>query len=102
MQVEGLAHPQSGLDRGPGDRGHFGPSVSIVRLGSYSPSSNEIIDPYSSGGKVILLISEAGTGKSSLVVEFVDRHADEAHIHVGYCDDLLTPQPLGPVWDLAR
>ena len=49
----------------------------------------------SSGGKVILLRGEAGIGKSSLVKKFVDRHADEAHVHVGSCDDLLTPQPLG-------
>ena len=55
-----------------------------------------------SGGKVILLRGEAGIGKSSLVREFVDRHPGEAHVHVGSCDDLLTPQPLGPFWDIAR
>lgn len=56
----------------------------------------------SSGGKVVLLRGEAGIGKSALVGEFVDRHSNAAHVHVGFCDDLLTPQPLGPFWDLAR
>jgi DNA-binding CsgD family transcriptional regulator/tetratricopeptide (TPR) repeat protein len=56
----------------------------------------------SSGGKVVLLRGEAGIGKSSLVHEFVAMHTDEAHIHVGYCDDLFIPQPLSPFWDMAR
>ena len=56
----------------------------------------------SAGGKVVLVRGEAGIGKSSLVREFVEGHADEAHVHFGSCDDLLTPQPLGPFWDIAR
>jgi len=55
-----------------------------------------------SGGKVVLLRGEAGIGKSSLVAEFLRRHADDAHIAVGYCDNLVTPQPLGPFSDFAR
>ena len=56
----------------------------------------------SSGGKVVLIRGEAGIGKSSLVREFTVRHADEAHVLFGACDDLLIPQPLGPFWDMAR
>ncbi len=56
----------------------------------------------SSGGKVLLVRGEAGIGKSTLVDAFVERHADAAHVHIGFCDDLLTPQPLGPFWDMAR
>ena len=56
----------------------------------------------SSGGKVVLVRGEVGIGKSSLVGEFVDDHADEAHVLFGSCDDLSTPQPLGPVWDISR
>jgi DNA-binding CsgD family transcriptional regulator/tetratricopeptide (TPR) repeat protein len=56
----------------------------------------------SSGGKVVLVRGEAGIGKSSLVREFATGHGDEAHVHVGSCDDLLIPQPLGPFWDIAR
>jgi predicted ATPase len=55
-----------------------------------------------SGGKVMLVRGEAGIGKSSLVREFGATHRDQAHVLVGFCDDLLTPQPLGPFWDIAR
>lgn len=55
-----------------------------------------------SGGKVVLVRGEAGVGKSTLVREFLAAHAGEAHVYVGFCDDLLTPQPLGPLWDIAR
>ena len=56
----------------------------------------------SSGGKVVLIRGEAGIGKTSLVKEFVERHCDEAHVLSGSCDDLSTPQPLGPFYDIAR
>ena len=56
----------------------------------------------SSGGKVVLVRGEAGIGKSTLVREFVEAHGDEAHVYFGFCDDLLTPQPLGPFWDISR
>ena len=61
-----------------------------------------LADIGSSGGKVVLIRGEAGIGKSALVREFVDAHADRAHVLFGACDDLLTPQPLGPFWDIAR
>ncbi len=54
------------------------------------------------GGKVVLVRGEAGIGKSSLVREFIRRHADDAHLYFGACDDLLTPQLLGPLRDIAR
>ncbi|MCH7586255.1 MAG: AAA family ATPase [Acidobacteria bacterium] len=56
----------------------------------------------SSGGKVVLVRGEAGIGKSLLVSEFFGGQGDEAHVLFGFCDDLLTPQPLGPFWDIAR
>lgn len=54
------------------------------------------------GGKVVLIRGEAGIGKSALVKEFIRAHTDEAHILFGSCDDLLTPQPFGPFWDISR
>jgi DNA-binding CsgD family transcriptional regulator/tetratricopeptide (TPR) repeat protein len=56
----------------------------------------------SSGGKVVLVRGEVGVGKTSLVKEFVGRHCDEAHVLSGFCDDLTTPRPLGPFYDIAR
>jgi len=56
----------------------------------------------SSGGKVVLVRGEAGIGKSALVRAFTTGHADEAHVLFGSCDDLLTPQPLAPLHDIAH
>ena len=52
-------------------------------------------------GAVALIHGEAGIGKTSLVRAFVERHVDEAFVLTGGCDDLRTPRPLGPVWDMA-
>ena len=56
----------------------------------------------SSGGRVVLVRGEAGIGKSRLAREFIATHSDDSHVLVGWCDDLSTPQPLGPFWDVAR
>ncbi len=55
-----------------------------------------------SGGKVVLIRGEAGIGKSALIREFAERHARDATVVVGFSDNLLTPQPLGPFWDFAH
>ncbi len=55
-----------------------------------------------SGGKVVLIRGEAGIGKSSLVRSFLASVEGSAHVRVGFCDDLHTPQPYGPLWDIAR
>ncbi len=55
-----------------------------------------------SGGRAVLVRGEAGIGKSALIAQFVADTADRAHVLLGACDDLLTPQPLGPIWDVAR
>ena len=54
-----------------------------------------------SGGKIVLIRGEAGIGKTSLVNSFIDGVRDIATIRVGFCDDLETPRPLGPLWDIA-
>lgn len=53
------------------------------------------------GGRVVLVRGEAGIGKSALVRAFLES-ASSAHSHIGFCDDLQTPQPFGPLWDVAR
>ena len=56
----------------------------------------------SSGGRVVLVRGEAGIGKSTLIETFLADSEGRAHMLLGACDDLLTPQPFGPVWDIAR
>jgi DNA-binding CsgD family transcriptional regulator len=55
-----------------------------------------------SGGKVVLIRGEAGIGKSALIRAFLESCADSTHTYVGFCDDLQTPRPFGPLWDIAR
>jgi DNA-binding CsgD family transcriptional regulator/tetratricopeptide (TPR) repeat protein len=63
----------------------------------------ELVDgTSSSGGRVVLVRGEAGIGKSTLINRFLADIDEHAHTLLGACDDLLTPQPFAPVWDMAR
>ncbi len=52
-------------------------------------------------GRLALIRGEAGIGKTSVVRELTDGLGARAHVLWGGCDDLLSPRPLGPVWDMA-
>jgi DNA-binding CsgD family transcriptional regulator len=52
-------------------------------------------------GSVLLLVGEAGGGKSSLVRALRERVGDRAEFLVGACEPLSVPVPLGPVRELA-
>jgi DNA-binding CsgD family transcriptional regulator len=52
-------------------------------------------------GRVVLLAGEAGVGKTALVEAFQARMPG-ARWAWGACDDLSTPRPLGPLYDVAR
>ena len=51
---------------------------------------------------VVLLLGEAGIGKTSLVRTFASDVADRARVLVGSCDDLLTPRTFGPLRDATE
>jgi len=53
-------------------------------------------------GSAVLVLGEAGIGKTSLVHAFLAAVADRARVLVGACEDLLTPRALGPLRDAAR
>ena len=53
-------------------------------------------------GGVVSVEGEAGIGKTSLVLSFVNAHRDDARVYVGGCEHLTTPEPLGPLRDIAR
>lgn len=53
-------------------------------------------------GQIVLVSGEAGIGKTSLVERFVAGHEGPARVLRGYCDPLLTPSALGPVYDIGR
>ncbi|MFP5219767.1 MAG: ATP-binding protein [Actinomycetes bacterium] len=53
-------------------------------------------------GTVVLVTGEAGIGKTALVTAFVERHADDARVLCGICDELATPRPLGAFRDVVE
>jgi DNA-binding CsgD family transcriptional regulator/tetratricopeptide (TPR) repeat protein len=59
-------------------------------------------DAQTRGGQVVLVLGEAGIGKSSLIQAFVAQLPDPDAAVTGWCDPMHTPRPLGPVRDLAR
>ena len=63
--------------------------------------SGAVADARRGEGRVVLVRGEAGMGKSSLLRGFVSAERDGAHVLFGTCDDLYTPRPLGPFWDMA-
>ena len=50
----------------------------------------------------VLVLGEAGIGKTSLVHAFLTAAAGRARVLAGACEDLLTPRALGPLRDAAR
>ena len=51
-------------------------------------------------GRFVLVSGEAGVGKTSLLDSFAES-LDDARWVRGACDDLTTPRPLGPLFDVA-
>jgi DNA-binding CsgD family transcriptional regulator/tetratricopeptide (TPR) repeat protein len=53
-------------------------------------------------GRVALVSGGAGMGKTSVLRAFLSTLDAGVAVREGACDDLLTPRPLGPVFDLSR
>src|SRR6202042_1054918 len=51
-------------------------------------------------GRLVLVSGESGMGKTALVEEFQQRLKGARGLW-GACDGLLTPRPLGPVFDVG-
>ena len=54
-----------------------------------------------SQGRTVLVRGEAGIGKTALLNEFCASLDGSARVLRAACDPLFTPQPLGPLFDLA-
>ncbi|MEN8237784.1 MAG: AAA family ATPase, partial [Actinomycetota bacterium] len=63
--------------------------------------SDAVSDARRGEGRVVLVRGEAGMGKSALLRDFVSAERDGAHVLFGTCDDLSTPRPLEPFWDMV-
>ncbi|HEX7947637.1 MAG TPA: AAA family ATPase [Phenylobacterium sp.] len=53
-------------------------------------------------GRIVSLEGEAGIGKTALTLAFTEAHRADARVHAGGCEHLSTPEPLGPLRDIAR
>lgn len=52
-------------------------------------------------GQILLVSGEAGMGKSALLAHFAQEQAQQCRVLWGFCDALLTPRPLGPLFDFV-
>jgi DNA-binding CsgD family transcriptional regulator len=53
-------------------------------------------------GRLVLVGGEAGVGKTSLIETLCTTDGRLRRVARGACDAMLTPRPLGPLFDLAR
>lgn len=53
-------------------------------------------------GRAIAVIGDAGSGKTSLLAEVLDRDASGVRVLRGLCDPLATPRPLGPIGEVLE
>ena len=52
-------------------------------------------------GRLVLVYGEAGIGKTALTRSFSTEAVGSAGVLCGGCDELFTPRPLGPLFDIA-
>jgi DNA-binding CsgD family transcriptional regulator/tetratricopeptide (TPR) repeat protein len=52
-------------------------------------------------GRLALVYGEAGIGKTALIRQFCEDASGSTNVLWGKCDELFTPRPLGPIFDIA-
>ncbi|MEJ2193431.1 MAG: LuxR C-terminal-related transcriptional regulator [Ignavibacteriaceae bacterium] len=73
----------------------------LERQNSLDTLSKLVTEVSAGEGRTVLLSGEAGIGKTSLIKHFTDNLNSDTEILWGGCDDLFTPRPLGPIYDIA-
>jgi DNA-binding CsgD family transcriptional regulator/tetratricopeptide (TPR) repeat protein len=74
----------------------------IERSGYLDALAAQLAVAAAGDGRLVLVGGEAGVGKTSLVRVFCEERSGSARIVRGACDGLFTPQPLGPLFELAE
>jgi DNA-binding CsgD family transcriptional regulator/tetratricopeptide (TPR) repeat protein len=64
--------------------------------------ARRLADAAGGDGSLVLVMGEAGVGKSALVRGFCTGPGLDARVFRGACEPLRTPRPLGPLLDIAR
>lgn len=52
-------------------------------------------------GHTLFVLGEAGIGKTSLIRRFKENAEKFTYVLTGTCDSLITPRPLGPLYDIS-
>ena len=77
--------------------------MELVERETQLAALGEHLDAAAAGhGRLVLVGGEAGVGKTTLVKAFAAERAEEARFLWAACDGLFTPQPLGPLFELAE
>ena len=75
--------------------------VQLLERASFLQTLSEYATEARSGdGRLVLVSGESGMGKTALLEAF-QQHENEARWLWGACDGLLTPRPLGPLFDIG-
>jgi predicted ATPase len=53
-------------------------------------------------GRMVLVAGEAGGGKTAFLRWFCESQGGSLRVLWGACEPLLTPRPLGPLFDVAE
>ena len=76
--------------------------VDLVERDRELTALESVIEEAASGrGGMVVVTGEAGAGKTALLHALCERSAGSARVLRGMCDGLRTPQPLGPLHDIA-
>lgn len=78
-------------------------SMKLLERDHFISELSELVEKVKyENGYVVSISGEAGIGKTTLVEFFTKQFEDKAKIYWGSCDDLFTPRPLAPLYDIAQ
>jgi DNA-binding CsgD family transcriptional regulator/tetratricopeptide (TPR) repeat protein len=86
---------------GPSGSIRLGIAVELLERDAELTILEIAIEESRSAGRVVVVLGEAGIGKTSLVGSVAEA-LDARRVLWGACDPLVTPRPMGPLHDVAR
>ncbi len=80
------------------------PAVPLLERADELAALDDLLHGVRSGGqgRMVLVVGEAGAGKTALLHAFCENQPAKVRILWGACEPLHTPHPLGPLLDLAE
>src|ERR1700755_833454 len=85
-----------------GDGDQVGAAVELLERDGERTVLDAAIAESRDAGRVVVVVGEAGIGKTALVGTVCDGLAPDHPVLWGACDPLITPRPLGPWHDIAH